>query len=277
MAIPQDQWETGLAYLNIHDPLVAWMVYRGELVSASGHGPDWALSFFTVENLRALAAGARRDWWEGELALEAVRSTYYAQCASRLRGFYLFADETSARRARLWARPGFVPENQVEVAIAPNSVISRHDAEWISTRLTWDRTEDWMNRYLSGEARVDEEAVWEYVVDGSAVVYGTTVREAAYDVLKNAWPDSLALLELSRLAFWLDWPLGRVAPMLGRDDDTYRVQYLLNFEDADNPEFLKALSEFEGERNTNDLNATSELVTPDLTQRAFEFPASIFE
>jgi hypothetical protein len=39
--------------------------------------------------------------------------------------------------------------------------------------------------------------------------------------------------------------------------------------DAENPEFIKRVHPYEGQVNSADLRADSELVTPDLTSRTF--------
>lgn len=47
----------------------------------------------------------------------------------------------------------------------------------------------------------------------------------------------------------------------------------MNFEDAENPEFVSRVGAPNVEKNTKDLNDQSELVLPDLRPREFRFRA----
>jgi len=253
------------AYLDISDPLVAWLVYRGELVTARRTHPN-TLSFWATGYLQHQALNARR--FRGELALEEVRDEF-PDTVSRLEGFYVFPDEASARVAAAhWGGP-FNPNHLAEVGIVVGSRTSTHDAEWISNKLGDDFDAAWMRAYLRGEPH-GEPPIWETLVDGRALVFGTSLRQAAYEVVRAEWPQSLALLELSRVAPYLDSELGLITAFVVNDDRGKRVRYYLNFVDSENPDFLKRLREYTGPKNTRDLNASSELILPNLTHREFQ-------
>ena len=254
------------AYLDITDPLVAWLVYRGELVTARLTHPN-TLSFWATGYLRHLALNARR--YHTELALEEVRRNEFPNAVNRLEGFYVFLDEASARAAAAHWGCAFDLSHLAEVGIVAGSRTSTHDAEWISNKLGEDLDCVWMRAYLRGEPHGDA-PIWETLVDGRALVFGTSLRQAAYEVVKAEWPRSLALLELSRVAPYLDSDLGLVSAFVVNDDRGERVRYFLNFVDAQNPDFLTRLAEYTGPKNTQDLDATSELVPPDLTRREFQ-------
>jgi hypothetical protein len=68
-------------------------------------------------------------------------------------------------------------------------------------------------RYLAGDA-FDAEPLWELVVDGRANIYGTELRETAYEIVKATWPRSLALLELARLGPELGSDIGIITAMV---------------------------------------------------------------
>ena len=266
----QDLWQTGFVYLDVEDPLVAWMVYRGELVSASAvDGP--ALSYWTADYLWRLAAGDRADRWLAEQHLEQVRATHFAACASRITGFFVFADRESATAARRWGVDRYRDDLCEEVGIRPDSRVTRCDAEWITEKLAFEESEGWMHRYFGGEP-CNDDPIWELIVDGTALVYGTEVRQHAYAVVKQTWPRALGLLELARLAAWLDFPLGRTIAMIDELDEGLQVGFYLDFRDAKNPEFLERLETYDGPKNTADLNANTELVLPDLRSRSFTLP-----
>lgn len=92
------------AYLDVSDPLVAWLVYRAEIVSCAEVGPT-ALSSWTADYLRGLAYDDIQTQWMREQAIEAIRSARYSDKASRLRGFYVFPDRAAALAARRWSGP----------------------------------------------------------------------------------------------------------------------------------------------------------------------------
>jgi len=260
-----------LASLNIANPLVAWLVYRGELISSS-QLHDQAVGFWLMRALSAESStGHRSAVFRDELILDALREAHQPNAISRLRGLYVFDDEKSAERAIQQWGGSFHQDALAEVGILEGSRWSRHDAEWISTRIGGGDA-SWMLPYLQGEPCGDD-PIWELLVEGRAVVFGTQLREAAYEVVKRVWPRSLALLELSRVAVELRSELGVIAPMVHGQSNDYRVDFAMNFVDATNQEFLKRLARYEGEKNTNDLLPGSDLVLPDLRPYSFKLPA----
>lgn len=264
---------TALANLNVTDPLVAWLVYRGEMVS-SRQAHDEALGFWLMGKLREESSiGLRSALFQDELVLEALRQTHEPAAVSRLGGFYLFDDQDSAERAaRQWGG-GFQSDALAEVAIVEGSRWSRHDAEWISAHLGGE-DRSWMLPYLRGEASGDS-PVWELLVDGRAVVFGTALRERAYEVVKRTWPGSLALLELSRVAVDLQSDLGLIAPMILGEGSNRRVDFAMNFRDATDASFLERFARYDGPKNTTDLRPESDLVLPDLRPCSFRLPSRL--
>ena len=258
---------TGFACLDVDDPLVAWLVYRGEMVSASA-ADEHALSFWTTRYLERLNDQELAQRIRAEVALEQLRNQSYPDAVSRLRGFYVFADAAAATNAaQAW--PGFPSEQVEEVGLRYDARSSRHDAEWITHNLD-SQSRDWMHRYLAGDV-FGTDPIWELIVDGRALVFGTSLRMRAYETVKATWPRSLALLEIARLAAEVNSDFGHViATIVDAGGGARRVRYAINFEDATDPAFFDRLDAHDGPRNTNDL-AQDELVLPDLTDREFTF------
>ena len=266
--VSEIEWERAFVFLNIANPLVAWLVYRGEVVSAS-QMHETALSFWTTRYLASVngnAARARR--YRAELALDAVRRRHYPTAVSRLEGFYVFPDEETALRASQAWGGGFRLEHLAEVALSPEARASRYDSEWITQRLAAQGDLSWAEDYLAGNALGDD-PIWEILVNGRAFVLGTDFRQAAYNTVKKVWPESLAMLELARVGVELDSDLGLIGPLLVQAGNRLRVNYEMNFEDATDKDFLSRFAAFEGPKNTNDLRPDSELVVPDLRQTGF--------
>jgi hypothetical protein len=264
---------TAWANLNIARPLVAWLVYRGEMVSSS-QAHAQALGFWLTNALSAESRiGHRSASFRDEVALETVRCQRVPRAVSRLSGFYLFDDRTSAEvAATTWGR-NFRRDALEEVGILTGSRWSRHDAQWITLNMGTGAT-GWIEPYLRGEP-AGPDPIWELLVDGRAVVFGTRFREAAYDVVKRTWPQSLALLELGRVAAEVQSDLGLILPMIhGAAPHARRVDYMINMEDAEDPGFLKRVEEYDGPWNTADVRPGADIALPDLRAQGFSLPAA---
>ena len=257
------------AYLDVSDPLVAWQVYRGELVSST-QSHALALSSWTADYLRGLPREDVRACWASELAIEALRIGEFPQLPSRLKGFYVFPDSESARAAARWS-PYFKEDRLAELALRVDSRSSTHDGNWIHNQLGEAGDREWMRAYLSGTRR-DDKPIWEMVVEGRAVVYGTDLREEAYKTVKAHWPESMAMLELSRLGFECDVDVGVVSAIPIEVDGGLEVRYFQNFDARDDSIFVQRLETLiESGRPVNhaDLHPDAEWVTANLTDRYF--------
>ena len=258
------------AFLNVERPWIAWLVYRGEMVSPKASNTQ-ALSVWHASHLINARAGQRAAYYNAEKTLENVRRSSFPSKVGRLSGLYLFEDEASARDAgRRWDGKNFREEHLAEVEVVGEPTVSRYDSEWITSKM---RSTDpsWMVSYLSGSP-MGERPLWELLVEGRGLVLGTSVRERAYDTVKRKWPQSLALLELSRVAVELNSDLGLILPFLTVEADRIRLALYMNFADATDPDFLDRLSKYDGPKNTLDLNASSDLVRPDLREYFVELP-----
>jgi len=262
--VSANQCRRVFAFFDVSNPLVAWLVYRAEIVSARD-AHETALSFWTTRYLASVRAGGpRADRYRTEVALDEVRHREYPGAVPRLGGFYVFPDEESALRAsRVWGG-GFRRENLAELGLRPDARISRYDSEWITHRLDSEGDLGWADDYFAGN-QLGDEPIWEIVVDGRALILGTDLRET----VKAAWPASLPLLELARVAVELESDLGLITPFLMEDRGRPRVRYAMNFKDAKDEAFLKRFGSFTGPKNTRDLRPDSDLVVPDLTRAQF--------
>lgn len=250
------------AFLNVDIPWIAWLVYRGEMVSPRATG-ERVLSVWHAKYLiDAARAGHRLGRFRRELEIDGMRQRAFPTAVSRLSGLYFFEDIESARKAGTSWDGTFREEHLAEVEVIESVAISRYDSEWISRHMDSEDS-SWIPRYLAGQAR-NEDPLWELLVDGRGLVLGTEVRQRAYDTVKRVWPKSLGLLELSRVAVELHSDLGLIAPILTQDGNNAALKLYLNFQDAKREDFLRKLAAFDGPKNTVDLNAQTDLVVPDL-------------
>ena len=79
------------------------------------------------------------------------------------------------------------------------------------------------------------------LINSRASVLGTDLRKRAYHTLKAQFPQSLALLEIGRIAAWTGSDLGNVCGFLLDRGVDFRLEYWMNMEDAEDAEFLGRL------------------------------------
>lgn len=255
---------TAYTYLNINNPWIAWLVYRGEMVSAKVSHQSLSVwhTFLLIDNA---TAQRRQDYYKMEQAIENERVKSFNKKVSRLTGMYFFEDLKPAETAnKSWGNI-FKKENLVEVEFSNCAKVSKYDSEWITHYKSSSQDELWIKNYLSGKATSDN-PIWELLIEGRGFILNTEVRQRAYETIKRIWPRSLGLLELSRVAVELNSDLGLIKAFITKEKNVHRISIAMNFIDATNKEFLDRFSKYNGPKNTNDLNAKSELVQPDLSQ-----------
>jgi len=250
-----DRFEA-FAFLDVIHPVVAWGVYRGVLVSARAgdhsHGLPVSMMF------AGMVLHQNNTRLHNELLIEQTRAKRFPEATSRLTGMFFFTDRGSAHRAESWGGHfdrSYLAELEV-YPVRPPTVV---DASWITHapvhpdgRITLGSTE-WIERYWSGEP-YDHAPLWETLVEGRAVVWGTELRERAYDLLRREFPDALDTLEIARLAAHLGSDLGQSTAWLTQSSPgRFELAYFMDFRDANNSEFLGRLKEYDGPRNLKDL------------------------
>jgi hypothetical protein len=257
------------AFLNVDVPWIAWLVYRGEVVSTKAVGQQ-ALSVWHANYLfDAATSNQRATYYKTELAIEKTRQTLFSDKVSRLSELYFFDSIENARGTGEKWDGKFKEEYLAEIEIYENYHSSRHDSEWI-THCMNSANQAWISGYLSGQP-FGKEPKWEVLVEGRGLVLGTQVRQRAYETIKRKWSKSLGLLELSRVAVELNSDLGLICPLLTVNDEIGQMGVYLNFQDAQNPIFLDKLLKYDGSKNTTDLNSETDLVTPDLSEYSVKF------
>lgn len=185
-----------------------------------------------------------------ELRLEEIRREFYPHQVSRLHGLYVWGDQDSAVRGQQrWgtvAGTHFQPEYLVEVSFT-YSALSRVDTTWIDECLLPDTIPfdendvDWMHSYWKGDPYPESDPLWEYIVEGRGVIWGTALREKAYEILEQQAPLSLGQLELGRIAVELGSELYHIAPYIQRTGKTkFMVRYFFDGRQQNN-DFMRIL------------------------------------
>lgn len=259
-----DAW----CYLNLENPLCAWAAYRGVLVQAPsdpGFLSVWMASMLFHNNPERIAR---------EFNLEIVRANRYPSRVSRLRGMYVFTDRCSADLASSWGHP-FLPENLTEISLAEARLTgAKHDANWIS----YPDDRDWQDLYWSGQPHPHHEPIWETLAEGRLVLLGIELRNKAFDILQEQFPDTLVLLETARMAAWIGYDLGNVAAFLRLHDAEVSLEYYMNMREARDKTFLERIIELRDSGHPINLQAIGPLlsrggfVLPDFRPYGFTRP-----
>ncbi|WP_168017000.1 hypothetical protein [Halomonas salinarum] len=241
--------------IDIDHPMVAWSAYRGVLVSAQA-GNEYPKCPISVM-LAGMLKHRNSPRLSNELAIERIRQLKYPSKISRLVGMYFFEEQSAFEAAREWGNH-FSSKYQAELGLLPGATFSRHDANWI-TYAPLDsngdlKSIDWVDPYWLGEPFPNRAPVWELIVDGRAAVYGTELRERAYATIKAEFPKCVAILEMGRIAALLGSDLGQISSWLIQASEAeLLLQYYTDMRDAQDPQFLEKLRNYDGPKNHADL------------------------
>lgn len=222
--------------VDITDPIVAWHVYRGEMVSASAMNPH-ALSSWHIGALRNRELGF---YDKIEVPLEKLRIQDFPNCVSRLRGFYCFPDLNELETARNAWGGGFEHREVLELRISENSLVSSHDANWITNALSAENN-DWMRNYWIGE--FTEHPQLEMLVEGRALILGTHVRNRARETIERIWPETIARLELGRLESLAGLDGGLIMGYPRPHGSQVKIEYFIRDISQDNVELHRLLAD----------------------------------
>ena len=237
------------------------------MVSPESIGQQGLLSVWHATYL--FTRTSRAKFYLRETEIEKVRQTKFPSKVSRLSGLYFFEDRDTALHAGQRWEGNFREEYLTEIQFVGQPKISKYDSEWISNYRAFSEAY-WIENYLKGQA-MGPLPLWELLVEGRGFILGTHIRKLAYETVRQTWPKSLGLLELSRIAVELDSDLGLISPILTGNENRASLKLYLDFEDAQNPVFLDKLKKYQGPKNTTDLNINSDLVLPDLSNYFVEF------
>ena len=214
-------------YLDVEDPRIAWLAYRGLITSSDNtEANPGNISWHAFNTLcRGVTASLRR---EGKL--EACRLHSFPSKLSRLTAVYAYPNIEAAERGSE-GRGKFRRENLVAIHPAGDFRREEYDSEWASNFDSLD-AESAASSYWSGEK--SKKPLPELLLQGRFWIYGTRVRKRAYEVIKKRGLNSLAILELSRLAPEFGCDLGTIAPWVRKGGDGVPIlTSVMKYEDAE--------------------------------------------
>lgn len=107
------------------------------------------------------------------------------------------------------------------------------------------------------------------------MLLGTSLRNKAFNILQDSFPDAVVLLETARLAAWIGSDLGNICAFLMLEDTNVSLQYYIDMRDAGNADFQKRIIELRNSGHPINWQAVSplisrgEFITPDFTPYCF--------
>lgn len=277
----------GYIYLDLEHPLVAWECYRGALISP--YMKPLNNVYGTSMLIANIINSGNNINLANEFLFEHVRAKDFPTAVSRLACIYAFEDKTLAHAAENWGSHFKYKDGLIEVGIGANH-LTRVDANWITQAERDEKgliTKEYVpsiRKYWSGEP-YNSKPHWELLIDGHAVVWGTTQRTKAYDLIKEQMPKTLGLLELSRIAESMGFNLGHIHPAIYKiNQQDYKLVYLGDMNDLNkNPEiFIKSLMQYSGPINHQDCatlfdkNGNMNCTVPDLRKYEKKFSLSTY-
>jgi hypothetical protein len=242
----------GFMYLDVENPIVAWNTYRGVLLSQiyaqhSTTRPAAALS------MTAAKMFMDRNWprLRFEHELEHVRARDFVTCVSRLNCLYVFDEPESALAAaddESWG--GHIDADYLTDVGGSAEQSTRVDANWISWMLKMYHHNDdaWrsgIEPYWLGEVcPYFGHPIWEMLMHGSVTVWGTALRQRAYEITKEYSPLAVSLLEQSRLAAHFGSALGHASALVVEENSKLIMKFFIDMKDAHNTAYTDKLTAY---------------------------------
>ena len=213
-----EKTSNGWVFLDIDGnlPMVAWECYRGMILPSICYIgiPPLSLWFATMlQNLNSIEV-------QNEFQLEAIRVKFFPHKVSRLTGFFHFSEKAIAEKFSKNHGDNsnhFHNKFLVEIGFDPLGPYSAYDAEWITHYRGKNLINPtWMMEYWSGKPCPEavDGPIWESLTYTPGAVYGTELRTRAYQRIAEEFPNSLGMLELSRLAATGGFLTGHCAPYI---------------------------------------------------------------
>jgi hypothetical protein len=131
-----------------------------------------------------------------------------------------------------------------EVYVVGGDTNAKLDLNWLTNWRNHALGDTWIDRYWDGEPYLQADPIWEALSDARVLVLGTELRDRAYAKVAKEFPESLGVLEIARIASWLDSDLGNVCAFLLDQGNELSMDLWIDWRDATRPEYLGRLAEY---------------------------------
>jgi hypothetical protein len=269
----------GYVYLDIDHPLVAWNTARGVYCSVDCLGEDERESALSL-SMANMMRGFTEDRLKSEMAIEFIRTQFFPEHVSRLRGIFVFDDIDSISRLWYGCEWGahFQDNYMTDVGISANKSC-RLDANWIMDIMdtSGNLKSEWLvcaKNYWRGDPHPTKPPVWERIVEGWVTIWGTDIKKRALNEISKYWPQSLKLLEYSCNAAAIQSNDGVATAFLTTEEDHINIRFYLRMIDAKNKSTFERMEEYfqtHPEKRAIS-NAEPILCLPDMSHLSLKIP-----
>ena len=189
------------SFIDIDNPMVAWEVAIGRIVSAQyNENNNFGLSIWQFNTLKSWLKYGYNINIVNEFKLEKYRLIRYTDYVSRLKGLYFFETEEDAKYAiNYWNLD--IPYSYISEVEFYYEKITKLDSEWITRYIDKENIDnDWMDAYWNG-LPCSGKPLYEYLAEGIGFIKNNDLRIRAYERILEIWPYSTNLLAMAMCAF----------------------------------------------------------------------------
>jgi hypothetical protein len=186
-----------------------------------------------------------------EVAIDTLRAQEFPTAVSRLSGLFVFDEAESALAAAESDWGGHIDHELLTDVGVSYERGSRVDASWVTQMLdeSAELRPNWQEMaraYWRGEPCSRGNSIWELIADGAVTVWGTALRDKAYELVRTRFPESLGLLEEARIAAALGFSLGHVSAWLSSEDDDMKLAFYFDNQDDGTERYEVAVATYVG-------------------------------
>lgn len=239
----------GFVYLDLDQPLVAWNTARGVYCSVDCLGAGESESALSL-SMANMMRGHSEDRLKSEMAIEYIRTNFFPDHVSRLRGVFVFDDIDSISRLWYGGEWGehFQDHFMTDVGVSANKSC-RVDANWIMDIMdeSGKLTSEWLEcatNYWQGAPHPTKPPIWERLVEGWITIWGTEIKHRAIAEIHKYWPQSLKLLEYSCNAAVIHSNDGLITAFLTTEEDYMHIGFYIRLIDAKNKSTFEKMDEY---------------------------------
>jgi len=268
-------------FLDIEQFPIAWEVYCGELISTNATVTNSVrpMSVFEANRFRK----KQGVWYNNELIIDDIRANNYPSKISRLTGMYFFEDKDSALKAAKdvrWGDRYYNANYLVEVELSPKGDVTKVDHDWIFEKKVpvnpIDKSQtDWIHKYWKGEAFNSSDPLWELIMEGTVKILDEKFKDRAFKVVEKKQPDTLAILELSRIGRDLEYQLGHIVSWvkpIPNSTEKAQVVYIIKMEEKETKKLLEQVKSYEKPKKMDLISDKSRYKIPELRDEFFDIP-----
>lgn len=278
MSVHGEDCFEAFVYLDHYYPPVYWNIARGVFHSPDCLPDSKKIGLLSI-SMATMFLNSTADRLVSELWLEHIRSTFYSDNISRLRGIFVFDDLDSL--AELWNNNNwgghFSDEYLSDVGVSCKKS-SRLDSNWISEIICengqlmpeWEHA---AHNYWRGIPHPDKSPIWERIIEGAITVWSMHSREKALREIQTIWPQSLNLLRYAIMCGSFRSFDGEIFPLIVPMEKSLQLLYCLRLAQRTDRAFMDSLNSFirDNPQYSSSLRCEGEDRLPDLQGFGGEF------